>query len=534
VGQILDLYGFLVVILRGLTLALETVTAGGIIFLSCVDPSGMPEVTLQCRRMLRVFALMLGAVAICSTVLTTLVLRATTEGFRWISAVHTSYFRAEILIALAGVLIALLSLRAAARWLLPFAAAAMIGALLTSHAFGRVEGRSLLLFCTGLHYLATASWIGGLPWLLVALGRGDEEFALLTARRFSRVAMISVPVLIVAGVILGREYVGASQAVYGTAYGIMLATKIVLFSVLLTFGAINFKSLRREDKAHALIRLLVRRSVEVEFAIGITVILTASSMASQPPAVDLVGARLSVSEIAERFTPRWPRLKTPSVAELSPPTPLTTEEAQRFGRTLSYTPGTRYEPASPADVAWSEYNHNWAGIWVLLMSVLALISQTRFGPWARHWPLAFLGLGLFVLIRADPENWPLGPRGFWESFQAPDVMQHRIAVGLIAAFAIFEWRVMTGRRAASWHSLVFPAICMMGGSLLLTHTHSLGNVKEELLAEMNHTAIAIFAVGAAGARWLELRLRRRPTLFGRFWAACFVAIGLLLTFYREG
>jgi putative copper resistance protein D len=74
----------------------------------------------------------------------------------------------------------------------------------------------------------------------------------------------------------------------------------------------------------------------------------------------------------------------------------------------------------------------------------------------------------------------------------------------------------------------------VGGALLLTHSHSLGNVKEELLAEMSHAPIALLGVLAGWSRWLELRLpqaeRRIP---GWIWPPCFVLIGLLLLFYRE-
>jgi hypothetical protein len=38
----------------------------------------------------------------------------------------------------------------------------------------------------------------------------------------------------------------------------------------------------------------------------------------------------------------------------------------------------------------------------------------------------------------------------------------------------------------------------LGAALLLTHNHALGNVKEELLAEMSHTPIALLG---ATARW---------------------------------
>ena len=81
---------------------------------------------------------------------------------------------------------------------------------------------------------------------------------------------------------------------------------------------------------------------------------------------------------------------------------------------------------------------------------------------------------------------------------------------------------------------VFPAVCALGGALLLTHSHSLGNIKEELLAELSHVPLALLGVVAGCARWLELRLvpddRRIPAFI---WPICFVLIGALLLNYRE-
>lgn len=67
-------------------------------------------------------------------------------------------------------------------------------------------------------------------------------------------------------------------------------------------------------------------------------------------------------------------------------------------------------------------------------------------------------------------------------------------VALIILFALFEWRVARKCNHRTWHALIFPAVCMVGGALLLTHTHPLGNIKQELLAELSHTPIALMAV----------------------------------------
>ena len=138
-------------------------------------------------------------------------------------------------------------------------------------------------------------------------------------------------------------------------------------------------------------------------------------------------------------------------------------------------------------MAWSEYNHNWAGLVVFLMGILALLSRSRYFSWAKIWPLSFLLLAVFLFFRADPENWPMGPNGFWESFAQTDVLQHRMAVVLIIVFAIFQYRVETKRVKSMAAALVFPAVCALGGVVLLTHTHAVTNIKEELLAELSHT-----------------------------------------------
>jgi putative copper resistance protein D len=69
--------------------------------------------------------------------------------------------------------------------------------------------------------------------------------------------------------------------------------------------------------------------------------------------------------------------------------------------------------------------------------------------------------------------------------------------------------------------------------LLLTHTHSLDNAKEELFAEMSHTPIAVAGSVAGWARWLELRLPDAPLYLGLIWPNCLILTGIILMCYRE-
>ena len=128
----------------------------------------------------------------------------------------------------------------------------------------------------------------------------------------------------------------------------------------------------------------------------------------------------------------------------------------------------------------------------------------------------------------------MGDLGLIESLKDPEVAQHRVFVILIFAFALFEWRVRTGRIASQRLSRVFPLLTAVGGTLLLTHSHALGNVKEEVLVEATHLPIAVLGIVAGWARWLELdSTDTNRDWAGWVWPVCFAGIGLLLLFYRE-
>ena len=116
----------------------------------------------------------------------------------------------------------------------------------------------------------------------------------------------------------------------------------------------------------------------------------------------------------------------------------------------------------------------------------------------------------------------------------PEVLQHRLAVVLIVAFAAFEWGVRTGRIARPRAALVFPLLCVAGGALLLTHSHASLNLKSEFLVEITHTPLGVLALLAGWTRWLEVRLRPPENrLPGRIWPVAFTMIGALLLLYRE-
>jgi putative copper export protein len=584
--------GFVDVLLRGAILVLASLVLGGVVWTRLILRAvpGAPPAPAAALA-LRVVAGCAGLMALAQSATMLVALTEVGAGHWPIAEFLKTTFALTALarVALAvvvGVLARRLARRAAGSiaWLaLVTGAFALVAAsAVLSHAVARVESRALLLLLDATHPVAAAVWIGGLGHLVlyagwrssrwglrpqsvgagaartsghavrdsdvcgdssrgtvgasgVSTGRGvgglfqevagsdtsghavrdrsDGEDAVVV-RRFSTLAFGSVVVLIVAGVVLTWQYVGEWAALVGTAYGVMVLSKVIVLLAILALAALNFRAVRG---AGAGPDLRLRRFVEVELGLGVTVLFAAASLTSLPPAIDVTTDRATVAEVAGRFVPAPPRLTSPPVAELiAKAEPL-------------MAPVTRREPI---ERAWSEYNHHWAGFFVLTMGLLAALERLGVRA-ARHWPLVLLGLATFLFLRNDPRAWPLGPAGFWESFMLPDVLQHRGFVVLIVAFAVFEWMVRTERLPRQPWGHVFPLLCALGGGLLLTHSHAMFNLKDEFLAEVTHAPLGILGAFAGWGRWLELRLPGSGRGPGWLWTLCLIGVGLILVVYRE-
>jgi putative copper resistance protein D len=548
--KLLNIFGYLSVLLRAATLCFQTLAIGGIVFIIAVTRSPQlrtEAVIANCRKWIVWFALALAATQVLYVMANTLILMQSAE-MSFGEAVGANFVYAGALAAVSGLVIAAVCVfgkwRGNGVMLIP-ALVILASALMTSHSVARMDHRVILTVLTGLHQFATAAWIGGLPYLLIALSReNDPQIRQRIAANFSQLALVSVAVLFAGGFGLSLAYVGSWSALYGTTYGAMVSAKIILFGFLLMLGALNFFIVRNANANTAAGGSLSRpasllRFGEVEIGIGLTVILAAASLTSQPPAIDLGADKVSAAEIFQRYAPRVPRLKSPPLSALSESSEERAKRAAAHGVVVaaSFVPGqAAAESSGPGDIAWSEYNHNWAGIIVLGVGLLSFLNRTGHFPWAKHWPLMFLGLAVFLFLRSDPENWPLGPNGFWESFSSPDVLQHRVIVLLVTAFALFEWSVVTGRLKSPAAGLVFPGVCALGGAILLTHSHALGNAKDELLIELSHIPLAILGIAAGWSRWLELRLPpedRTRRVLSWIWPVCFILVGLVLLNYHE-
>ncbi len=562
---LVDLFGWLSVVIHGFVIVAQSMAVGGALFLVLLARPFAARLTVPvaalgavqvldgegiARHAARIAGWSALALAACEAAAVAMqgAVVADQVGLSAADVLGANFAIAGLAKMAAALLLALLLLAPSAPARQPPGAAAVLGlcvaivaaAVMTTHATARLDHQGLLMAATGLHLLGAALWIGGIPCFVLALAqaRNDGVALRLVGARFSRMSMAGVACILASAAVFFVFYIGSWQSVYGTAYGVMASAKAAMLAALLLLGLGNFltvERLRRDPRTSA---LRLRRFAEIEIGVGFAVFFAAASLTSVPPAVDLTQDRVTLGEIAHRNAPYWPRLTSPDHDVLALPalqSKLDAEAAHdHTAPAPAFVPGSgELPPRNAADIAWSEYNHHWAGILMLLIGALALLNRANV-RWARHWPLAFLGLALFLFLRSDPEVWPLGSEGFFASLRDVEVLQHRVFVLLTAAFALFEWGVRTGRIRSQEAALVFPLMMATGGTLLLTHSHAIANVKDQLLIELTHTPLALAAIAAGWARWLELRADGRVArVAGWVWPVCLVLIGFILLWYRE-
>ncbi len=543
---LVDLFGYLAIIIHGLVIAGQSVAVGSVLFLVCLarplgwmaGPTG-GAVEDDTLRMIGWGSLGLVLAEALRLGLDAAVLIGTVD--LTIPEVLTAAFAEAGLVKIGAAL--LLALLAGRRMpgivMIALSLVILAAGAATTHAAARINDREILLAAAAAHQFGAALWIGGIPAFIAALARIEERAAWrLVGERFSRLSMIGVACILASGGVLSWYFIRDIPGVYGTAYGVMVSAKVGLFLMLLALGYGNFRAVHRlrEGDTGKVVRL--KRFAEAEIGIGFSIFFAAASLTSVPPAVDLGADRVTIQEIVARNTPRMPRLESPDHDKLTLPAlqaQLDHEAMLAAAKpSVAFVPGSgEIAPRNAEDIAWSEYNHHWSGLFVVAIGLLALLNQAGFRP-ARHWPLVFLALAAFLFVRSDPEVWPIGPNGFWESMRDVEVLQHKFFVLLIVIFGLFEWRVRAFGWANRRAALVFPLVTAIGGAALLTHSHAIANLKDQLLIELTHTPLALAGIGAGWARWLEIRLDPPESrVAGWVWPLCFVLVGAILLIYRE-
>lgn len=157
-----------------------------------------------------------------------------------------------------------------------------------------------VLICSDtLHVLSMSCWIGGLvvlvvvvPGALRSLPPHDRTRLLAgVVGRFSQLAMVAVPLLLLSGVVQSVALVGSVPALVDTAYGRLVLAKIALFLGLIALGAYNrrrllprLSTLAAGGQAPGPAAIVLRRSIALEIGFALVVLAVTSVLVVTEPA----------------------------------------------------------------------------------------------------------------------------------------------------------------------------------------------------------------------------------------------------------
>lgn len=177
-----------------------------------------------------------------------------------------------------------------------FVAIALLGIALSGHA-SAADARTVAVPMAWVHLLAGAVWVGGIAQLawawLPALRTGSRELRQAVMEtvlsRFGRVALAAFLVVATTGLLNAVIELGALSALWGTAYGRVLALKIGLVAVAALLSYLHAIRLRpyllrarpganpdiRAERAH-------RRALGFEVPVGAVILVFAALLTAFP------------------------------------------------------------------------------------------------------------------------------------------------------------------------------------------------------------------------------------------------------------
>jgi len=415
------------------------------------------------------------------------------------------------------------------RWLpvTALALGAVVATSFVSHAAAQPENRPLALAMQITHLVAVSSWIGILLHLFLArrhlLDSPSPTRAALVAeivRRFSPLALATTSLLALTGVIAAWRFLGSTGALFTSAYGLTLLVKLAVLTPALAAGWVNFRRVRPGllqtggDRSQPL--ALFGRMLELEVTAGIFVIAVAGILASIAPPGSDGSLQLTSAQTRAVLTPDLP---TTHVENWTAP------EDPR-GPTLD-------------DLRYSEFTHNWSGVFVTLLGIgwFAQGTPGRASLWAaRAYPFLLVPFGIAISVLANPELWIMRSVSPWSAFTNPSLLEHQLAAVLIFVLAWLSWRDQRNPERLRPLGYPLPLIMMVGSLLLLGHAHSDPAIPGDIanLINVQHTAFGAFGLFAGTSRWFVLRGVIPKRIGNLLWPAGVIGLGLYMAFfYRE-
>lgn len=160
---------------------------------------------------------------------------------------------------------------------------------LTGHAVD-VPDKTVAEIAALVHLAGVCAWFGGLVFLLLGVlpRRRPDELAAVTPK-YSRLAMISVIVIVLAGTVLALQLLPSLDVLLTTGYGRLLLIKLAVFAVILGAAQLSKRWVKRRLDFAVVLRgdsATVRPfvySVAAETVLVVAVLVAASLLVTANP-----------------------------------------------------------------------------------------------------------------------------------------------------------------------------------------------------------------------------------------------------------
>jgi len=205
----------------------------------------------------------------------------------------------------------------------------------------------------------------------------------------------------------------------------------------------------------------------------------------------------------------------------------------------SSSSGPQWE-GSREGIAYSEFNHHLAGVFLLLIG-LSELRQALGWPllaWTRFLlPWALAVAGVLLLIWSDHDAWPIGSMTFAQTFLGtdPEVLQHKTYGVLALSVGIIEFLRRLGWFAHAVWTVPLPIFAVVGGLMLFAHSHGDHPAADKIA--LHHLMMGTMAITAGSSKlisgWRQRQLETERSYWELIWASLVLVIGAQLLFYSE-
>ena len=195
---------------------------------------------------------------------------------------------------------------------------------------------------------------------------------------------------------------------------------------------------------------------------------------------------------------------------------------------------------SAQGVAYSEFNHHLAGLFVLLMGGAELSGSLRRSSlsWAKLLlPTAMVFGSVLLMVGSDHDAWPIGSLTFAQTFSGhdPEIIQHKLYGVLLFLVGTIEALRRVGRISDVLWSPLLPLFAIGGGLMLFGHSHGVHPAAEKIA--MHHAILGTTLVTAGSSKllsnWLRFPSHRLCWRGEWLWIGLILLTGIQLLIYSE-